>query len=120
MRRYIEAHERGDPEAVVALLHDEVRITMPPWPPCRSHPAAVAFFRDLFGPDGPGEWLLLPTRANGLPATANYLRRPGDAAYRALSIDVLDVRDQRLVAIHCFLDDRIFPSFGLPTTREPS
>jgi RNA polymerase sigma-70 factor (ECF subfamily) len=114
LRRYVDAHERGDADAVIALLREDVRITMPPEAPCTGSAAAAAFFRSVLGAEGPGDWRLVPTRANGRPATANYLRRPGDGDHRALSIDVLIVADDRLVAVHCFLGDRLFPAFGLP------
>jgi RNA polymerase sigma-70 factor (TIGR02960 family) len=117
VRRYVDAHESGDADAVIALLHEDVHITMPPEAPCIGFAAAAVFFRDLFGAEGPGDWLLVPTRANGQPATANYLRRPGDSEHHALSIDVLTVHDDRLVAVNCFLGDRLFPAFGLPSHR---
>jgi RNA polymerase sigma-70 factor, ECF subfamily len=119
VRRYVRAHERGDAEAIVAMLHEDVRVTMPPEAPCLGFADAAAFFRDLLDPDGPGDWRLVPTRANGQPAIANYLRRPGDGDHRALSIDVLTIRDGRLVAVNCFLGDRLFPAFRLPLTRRP-
>ena len=117
VRRYIDAHESGDAEAVIALLHDDIRITMPPEPPCVGVAAAAAFFHDLLGAEGPGDWLLVPTRANGQPATANYLRQPGDTHHRALSIDVLTIHHQRLVTVNCFLSHELFPAFNLPTRR---
>ncbi len=85
LRRYIQAHERADADAVVAMLRSDVRITMPPETPCIGADSAAAFFRDLLGPKGPGEWRLLETYANGRPAVAGYLRRPVDAAFRARS-----------------------------------
>jgi RNA polymerase sigma-70 factor (TIGR02960 family) len=116
VRRYVDAHQRGDAEAIVGMLHQDIRITMPPERPCIGLPEAAGFFRQLLGPDGPGDWLLVPTRANGRPATANYLRRPGDGDYRALSIDVLTIEDHRLVAVNCFLGDTLFPAFDLPAS----
>ena len=38
-----------------------------------------------------GEWRLVPTRANRMPAAASYLRRPGETEFRAFKIDVLRV-----------------------------
>jgi RNA polymerase sigma-70 factor (ECF subfamily) len=90
---------------------------MPPEPPCIGGEAAAAFFRDLLGPAGPGRWRLVPVRANRQPATANYLCRPGDAVFRALSIDVLRVDAGRLVEVNCFLDAGLFPVFGVPAVR---
>jgi hypothetical protein len=114
LRRYVRAHERGDAEAIVAMLRTDIAVTMPPEPPCVGSEASVAFFRGLLGRDGPGDWRLVATRANTYPATANYLRRPGDDVFRALSIDVLRVVDGQLVEVNCFLGDGLFPAFGLP------
>lgn len=120
VRRYVEAHEHGDVDAIVAMLGDDVRVTMPPEPPCHGRAEATDLFRYLLGPQRPGDWALVPTRANGMPATANYLRRPGEHTYQALSIDVLDIHDGRLVAINCFLGDRMFGAFGLPRSSPRS
>jgi hypothetical protein len=64
----------------------------------------------------PGQWRLVPFPANRQPATANYLRRPGDSAFQALSIDVLRVEGNRIVEVNCFLDVSLFTEFGLPLT----
>lgn len=113
VRAYIHAHRRGDVGAILKLLDSDVRISMPPEPPCVGAEDARSFFAHVLGTDGPGTWHLVPTRANGSPAIANYLRRPGDTEFRALSIDIVHVRDGRITAIHCFLGDSIFPAFRL-------
>ncbi|OWY62322.1 hypothetical protein B7486_59050, partial [cyanobacterium TDX16] len=76
---------------------------------------ASATFHGIFGDDGPGTWHLVPTTANGRPAAAGYLRRPGSTTFEAIAIDVLHVEDGTLVEISCFLDTKVFPAFGLPT-----
>jgi RNA polymerase sigma-70 factor (ECF subfamily) len=114
--RYMAAHERGDAGAIVALLRDDVSVTMPPEAPCRGVDEVAAFFGAILGTDGPGEWRLVPVRANRQVAVANYLRRPGDTAFRALSIDVLRIEDGRLAEINCFLDETLFLAFDLPFT----
>ena len=98
------------------MLAEDVRVSMPPEQPCIGRDEVAAFFRAVLGSAGPGQWQLLPIRANGQPASANYLRRPGESAFQALSIDVLDVRSGQLAAVHCFLGNRAFPAFGLATT----
>lgn len=113
VRAYVDAHNRADVEAIVALLDADVRITMPPEAPCVGRHDARALFGHLLGAGGPGTWCLVPTRANGRPAIANYVRRPNEPDFRALSIDVLHVEGPRIAAIHCFLGDAIFPAFGL-------
>ena len=124
LRRYIDAHHRGDSAAVIELLRDDVRITMPPEASCNGIRAAEDFFAQLLGPDRPGDWRLVPTRLNGRPAVACYLRRDREPVARALSIDVLQVEDApvddpRIEAVHCFLGDELFPALGLPPTSAP-
>ena len=55
------------------------------------------------------------TRANGQPAVAGYDRKPGDAAYEPLAIDVLRVRDGVVCEIVTF-DAAVMEHFGLPAT----
>jgi RNA polymerase sigma-70 factor (ECF subfamily) len=119
VRQYVEAHERGDHEAIVAILRADVRVTMPPEPACIGSVAATAFFAHILGPAGPGDWRLVPTRANNQPAVANYLRHPGEQTWRALSIDVLDIVDGQLRTINCFLGPDPFALFGLEPELPP-
>ncbi len=55
------------------------------------------------------------TRAKGQPAVAGYVRKPGDAAYELLAIDVLQVRDGVVTEIVTF-DRAVFKYFDLPAT----
>jgi RNA polymerase sigma-70 factor (TIGR02960 family) len=114
--RYIRAHEQGDATTILGLLRDDVRITMPPEPPAVGLADATTFLRSVIDPAiRPGDWRMVPTRANGRPAAANYLRRPGDDRFRALSVDVLTLdRSGRISEINCFLDEALFRVFGLP------
>jgi hypothetical protein len=59
-----------------------------------------------------GDWRLVPTRANRLPAAASYLRRPGASEYRAFKLDVIRVKDGRIGEITTF-DSTLFAAFGL-------
>lgn len=103
VRTYIDAHQRGDVATVVSLLATDVRITMPPEPPCRGIGQAERFFDQILGPDGPGAWELTSARANGAPATVNAVRRPGEDAAQLLSVDLLSIDDGKIDAIHCFI-----------------
>lgn len=118
VRRYVRAHQDGDVDAIIDMLADDVRVSMPPEASCIGREHAAAFFARIVGPARPGDWRLVAVRANGRPATANYLRRHGDPAFRALSVDVLDVRDGQLAAVHCFVDRRAVAAFGLPLETE--
>ncbi|GAB2623085.1 RNA polymerase subunit sigma-70 [Pseudactinotalea suaedae] len=113
VRAYVDAHHRGDVAGILALLSEDVRVSMPPEAPSRGLAQAEALFAHLLGPTGPGTWTLVSTRANGSPAVANYVQGPGDPEAHALSIDVLRVRDGRIAGIHCFLGAEAFAAFGL-------
>jgi RNA polymerase sigma-70 factor (TIGR02960 family) len=111
---FIDAHERADAAAAAALAREDIRITMPPHPFCYDGLEAI---RPLLteGLTAPGEWRLLPTSANRLPAAASYLRAQGDTVFRAFKIDVLRIRDGKIAEITTF-DATLFPQFGLPPT----
>jgi RNA polymerase sigma-70 factor (ECF subfamily) len=116
LQRYMDAHERADPAAVVALLQEDVRFTMPPEPTCyQGRDAVAAFFADALGASRVGDFRLVATRANRQPAAANYLRAWGDSVYRAMSLDVLQFDHGQLVEITTFVP-ALFPAFGLPMT----
>jgi RNA polymerase sigma-70 factor (TIGR02960 family) len=116
LARFIDSHERGDADATVALVTEDIVITMPPHPLLYEGRAAMApLLRTAFGPDGMGEWRVLPTRANRQPAAAGYLRRPGEAEFRAFKLDVLRLRDGRIAEITTF-DATLFEAFGLERT----
>jgi RNA polymerase sigma-70 factor, ECF subfamily len=103
IRASIDAHHRGDVGQIMSLLATDIRITMPPEPACRGIVEAGQFFRQILGPDGPGEWELAHTRANGTHAILNSVRPPSGAKSRPISIDLLYVDLARINAIHCFV-----------------
>jgi RNA polymerase sigma-70 factor (ECF subfamily) len=112
--RFIDAHERCDAAAAIAIAAEDLHVSMPPNPlTFDGLSAVVPLFERAFGPDRDGEWRLVPTSANRLPAAASYLLRPGDTVYRAFKLDVLRVSDGKVVEIMTFGYSR-FPAFGLP------
>ena len=60
-----------------------------------------------------GEWRVIPTGANRMPAAAGYLRRPGDSLFRAFKLDVMRIEAGTIAEITTFNAD-LFPAFGLP------
>ena len=116
VQRYMDAHARADAAAVIELLGDEIRFSMPPQEiRFAGRDAVAAFFRQLFGPDNPGDWRLVATHANGQLAAANYVRAWGESEYRAFTMDVFNIEHSVLVEITTFGPD-LFPAFGLPPT----
>jgi RNA polymerase sigma-70 factor (TIGR02960 family) len=113
---FIDAHERGDTELAMSLITDDVRVTMPPNPYLFEGRAAIAgLLEQAFGPQREGDWRLVPTRANRMPAAASYLRAFGDDTYRAFKVDVVRARDGRIAEITTF-GPELFEQFGLPLT----
>ena len=116
LERFIDAHERCDAAAAVAIAAEDLRITMPPNPFLYDGIEVIApFLERAFGEDRDGDWRLVPTRANRMPTAASYLRRPGDSEFRAFKFDVLRVRDGVIAEITTF-GAGLFPAFGLPPT----
>ena len=113
LERFIDAHQRCDAAAAVAISAQDLRITMPPFPYLYDGLDVIAPLLDRALREG--EWRLLPTRANRLPTAASYLRRPGDTEFRAFKFDVLRVRDDRIAEITTF-GPGLFAAFGLQPT----
>jgi RNA polymerase sigma-70 factor (TIGR02960 family) len=112
---FIDAHQRGDTDAALALIADDVRVTMPPQGHLFDGRAAVTPLIERAHSGADGEWRLVPTAANRQPAAASYLRAPGDDAFRAFKLDVLRIADGKVAEVTTFGGDR-FEAFGLPPT----
>ena len=113
---FIDAHERCDAAAAVAIAAADIRITMPPRPYLFEGLDGFApLLRRAFGPERDGDWRLVPTRANRMPTAASYLRRPGDTEFRAFKFDVLRIRGGEIAEITTF-GTEMFGAFGLPPT----
>ena len=112
---FIDAHRRGDTDAALALIADDVRVTMPPQGYLFDGRAAVAPLIERAHSGADGEWRLVPTAANRQPAAASYLRAPGDDVFRAFKLDVLRIADGKVAEVTTFGGDRL-EVFGLPPT----
>jgi RNA polymerase sigma-70 factor (ECF subfamily) len=110
---FIDAHQRGDTAAALALIADDVRVTMPPQGYLFDGRAAVAPLIERAHSGTDGEWRLFPTAANRQPAAASYLRAPGDDTFRAFKLDVLRIADGKVAEVTTFGADH-FELFGLP------
>lgn len=116
LERFIDAHERGDAAAAVAIATQDIRITMPPHPYCYEGLETIApLLERALGEDSGGDWRLVPTQANRMPTAASYLRRPADSEFPAFKFDVLRIEDGLIEEITTF-GAGLFPAFGLPPT----
>jgi RNA polymerase sigma-70 factor (TIGR02960 family) len=113
---FIEAHERQDPVAGLAVIREDIRVAMPPTPGLFTGKEAIAglmahaYDRSVFG-----DWKLLPTAANRMPTAASYLRRAGSDVYVPFKLDVLRTGGGLIAEITTF-DASLFDRFGLPPT----
>jgi RNA polymerase sigma-70 factor (ECF subfamily) len=114
LRRYVDAHERADADALAALLREDARLTMPPhatW--FEGRDAILTAVRQGFDPAF-GRLRAVATAANRQPAAAYYLLRPGASEYEPLALDVLRLEGGRVAEITSFVSPALFPAFGLP------
>jgi RNA polymerase sigma-70 factor (ECF subfamily) len=122
LRRYVAAMEAADPSAVAALLAEDVRATMPPYPMWMLGRDAVrAALRTSWDESGPGyvgRFRLLPTAANGHPAAAAYVSRAG-GPYRPFAVSVLRVEGGRIAELTGFHEPHLFAAFDLPPELPP-
>ena len=113
LARYVDAFERYDMESLVALLHEDATLSMPPYAMwLRGH---EEFTRWLLGPGhGCRGSRLVAVVANGSPAFAQYRPSGPGGSYEPFALQVLEISDGRIVALNSFLDTaRLFPLFGL-------
>jgi RNA polymerase sigma-70 factor (TIGR02960 family) len=109
--KFVSAWESADLGALVALLTDDVFISMPPMPfGYEGRDAVARFCAGLFGAGR--RFDLVPTRANGQPAFGAYLRAPAGIR-NGTGLYVLTLANARIGAMTRF-DNSVLPWFGLP------
>ncbi len=114
---FASALERGDADALVALLTEDVTWSMPPLAHWYSGIEAVTGFAVEVPLGRCPSWRTEVVTANGQPAVACYLGEAADAVHHPWSITVLSLRDDRIRDITSFLDADLFARFGLPPAK---
>ena len=108
---FVSAYESADVNALVALLTDDVFISMPPMPlEYEGRDLAAQFFGAIFGAGRKFE--LVRTRANGQPALGAYLVAPTGIRH-GIGLFVLALAGDRICALTRF-ENTVMPWFGLP------
>jgi RNA polymerase sigma-70 factor (ECF subfamily) len=109
--RFVRAWESADLDGLVALLTDDVFMSMPPMPFEYEGRAVVArFCAGLFGAGRAFD--LVAAQANGQPAFGAYLRAPGGTRH-GTGLYVLTLAGDRIRAVTRF-EASVLPWFGLP------
>jgi RNA polymerase sigma-70 factor, ECF subfamily len=113
VERFTSAFERDDVEAIVALLSEDAKFAMPPYPQWYRGREAIA--DSWLMPGGPPPRLrYVSTRANGQPALATYCLDPETGSFFPIALDVLTLRGALIAEVFAFRTPEVFPSFGLP------
>jgi RNA polymerase sigma-70 factor, ECF subfamily len=112
---YVAAWERGDVEALVAMLAEDATMAMPPLPTWYRGREAVAAFLRGWPLAGEARWRLVPARANGQLAFGHYIWHEEKQSFTPHGLNVLSLRGARIQALTAFLTpEAAFGRFGLP------
>jgi len=110
---FVAAWERGDVDAIAAMLAEEATIAMPPMPTWYRGRAAVAGFLARF-PLAPGRrWRVVPAHASGQLAFGFYRWDDAERGFLAHSVNVLTLDGAAIADLTAFLTPEIFGRFGL-------
>jgi len=118
LERYVRAWDNGDLNAIVALLHDDVTLSMPPSPTWISGRAAVMrfFMNRVEQAAREHRFRAVVAGANGADSVAFYRREEGGPA-RFFALQVLETKDERIRVIDHFMSKSAHAAFfdsGLP------
>jgi RNA polymerase sigma-70 factor, ECF subfamily len=116
LNRYLAAFESHDVDALVALLHHDATISMPPLPVWLRGPTAARQWWDGPGRDCRGS-RLVAVDANRSPAFAVYRPSATRRGHELFAIHVLELTDNRVDSIQMFVDARLAGPFGLAQRR---
>jgi RNA polymerase sigma-70 factor, ECF subfamily len=114
LRRYIDAHQRDDLEAMAEALADDVRVAYPQIPLWSDSREAFVQATREFAP--PGDYRFVVTGVNLQPAVAIYRRAPGEPVFRLTALEVLRIEGGRITEIVDFDLPEPHPAFGLAGT----
>jgi RNA polymerase sigma-70 factor (ECF subfamily) len=107
--QYVDAWLRGDVDAVVEMLTEDVAFAMPPlasW--FRGHDALRIFLAG-WPLSGQWRWRTVHSHANGQPAIAFYTWDPDEDAYLPFALNVLTLRGERISDVVAFVTRSIEP-----------
>jgi RNA polymerase sigma-70 factor (ECF subfamily) len=115
LARYVDAFERYDMTALVALLRQDAEFSMPPFPLWVQGPESIVAFMTGTGAKCEGS-RVLTTAANGGVAAAIY--NPAQDGYAPWAIVVVETSGGKISGLHHFLYPELFAEFGLPARLE--
>jgi RNA polymerase sigma-70 factor, ECF subfamily len=119
VEQFVDAWERADVDAVVAMLAHDATIAMPPHPTWFRGREAIETFLSS-GPLAPGtRWRVLPTSANGQIAFGEYRWAETTKRFAGRRLTVLTIANALISDITAFGAPELLARFGLPEQLEP-
>ncbi|MFI5694197.1 RNA polymerase subunit sigma-70 [Kribbella sp. NPDC051586] len=116
LRSYMTAWENTDPDALASLMHEDIRMTMPPYPFWFEgrEDAVRSLIPNLTG-EYRGQWRFRPTTINRQPTLAAYLLPPRMTACQLFALDIFRIENGRIAEITAF-ETTNHKLYGLPAT----
>jgi RNA polymerase sigma-70 factor (ECF subfamily) len=109
---FVTAWEHADMNAMVRLLTEDARFTMPPLPAWFDGRAfALMFFAERVFQT---PWRLQPLRGNGQAGFACYMQQPGADRFTPGGLVLLRLRGGLIASIDSFIDPAVCRRFGMP------
>jgi RNA polymerase sigma-70 factor (ECF subfamily) len=109
--KFVNAYESADLDALLALLTDDVFMSMPPMPlEYEGRDLVVQFCAGLFGAGR--QFTLIRTRANGQPAFGAYVQTPTGVRHGTGLITITLAGNQISAMSH--FESSVLPHFDLP------
>ena len=103
VRGYVDAWDRGDIEAVVAMLTDDACFSMPPAPSWHKGHEQLTKFLGVGPLSGDWRWRHVYVPANGQPALAFYCWDEAEGTHLAFALNVLTIRDRSISDVTAFI-----------------
>jgi RNA polymerase sigma-70 factor, ECF subfamily len=103
VERYVDAWERCDVHAFVAMLTEDATFTMPPLATWYQGREGIAVWAARWPMSGAWRWRAVFTRANGQPALGFYSWDEAAAAYLPFALNVLMLRGDLVSDVTAFI-----------------
>ena len=114
LARYVDAFQRYDMKALLALIHDDAVMTMPPFEFWVRGNADITAWMMQPTPSQCAGSILVPVQANGVQAFGQYKPDPA-GGYQPWGLQVHEISGGKLSRLTWFLNTGVmFPLFGLP------
>ena len=115
LRRYVEAFESYDMEALTSLIQEDAIQSMPPFDLWLAGRDDILAWWVGPGNGCRGSRVVAVESANGAPAFGQYKPSEDGSGYEPWALQVLEIEEGRIVGLTFFLDvETLFPRFGLP------